>query len=56
MGGKKYLKNQDKIQDKNILARSFEAWDGVLYYDPSLDDVEEKLIDLFMKLGYLPKS
>lgn len=42
----------NKIEDRTILARSFEALAGVLSYDcPNY--AEEKLIDLFMKLGYL---
>ena len=45
----------DKIKDKTILARSFEALAAVLSYDSSLDDPKEKLIDLFIKLGYLSK-
>jgi len=46
----------DKIKDRTILARSFEALAAVFSYDSSLDDPEEKLLDLFIKLGYLPKS
>ena len=46
---------EDKIEDRTILARSFEALAAVLSYDPSLDDPKEKLIDLFIKLGYLSK-
>lgn len=41
-----------KIEDRTILARSFEALAGVLSYD-CLDNAEEKLIALFIKLGYL---
>jgi len=37
-----------------ILADSFEALAGVLSYDSTLDDAGKKLIDLFIKLGYLP--
>lgn len=44
-----------KIKDPAILARSFEALAAVLSYDSSLDAPKEKLIDLFIKLGYLPK-
>jgi len=47
---------EDKIKDTVILARSFEALAAVLSYDSSLDAHKEKLIDLFIKLGYLPKS
>ena len=47
---------EDKIEDRKILARSFEALAAVLSYDSSLDDPKEKLIDLFIKLGYLPKK
>jgi len=47
---------EDKIKDRTILARSFEALAAVLSYDHSLDDPKEKLIDLFIKLGYLSKS
>ena len=43
----------DKIKDRTILARSFEALAAVFSYDSSLDDPEEKLIDLFIRLGYL---
>lgn len=47
---------EDKIKDRTILARSFEALAAVLSYDSSLvDDPKEKLIDLFIKLDYLPK-
>jgi dsRNA-specific ribonuclease len=45
---------EDKIEDRTILARSFEALAAVLSYD-SRDDPKEKLIDLFIKLGYLSK-
>lgn len=41
-----------KIEDRTILARSFEALGGVLSYDTK-DNPEEKLIALFIKLGYL---
>jgi len=47
---------EDKIKDRTILARSFEALAAVLSYDSSLDDPKEKLIDLFIKLDYLSKS
>jgi len=47
---------EDKIEDRKILARSFEALAAVLSYDSSSDDPKEKLIDLFIKLGYLPKK
>ena len=47
---------EDKIEDREILARSFEALAAVLSYDSSSDDPKEKLIDLFIKLGYLPKK
>jgi dsRNA-specific ribonuclease len=46
---------EDKIEDRTILARSFEALAAVLSYDSSLDGPKEKLIDLFIKLDYLPK-
>jgi dsRNA-specific ribonuclease len=47
---------EEKIKDTRILARSFEALAAVLSYDSSLvDDPKEKLIDLFIKLGYLSK-
>ena len=47
---------EDKIKDGTILARSYEALAAVLSYDSSLvDDPKEKLIDLFIKLGYLSK-
>jgi len=46
---------EDKIKDRTVLARSFEALAAVLSYDSSLDAPKEKLIDLFIKLGYLPK-
>lgn len=42
-----------KIEDRAILAGSFEALAGVLSYDTK-DNPEEKLIALFIKLGYLP--
>ncbi len=44
-----------KIEDRAILARSFEALAGVLSYDTK-DNPEEKLIALFIKQGYLSKS
>ena len=48
---------ENKTEDKTrILARSFEALAAVLSYDSSSDDPKEKLIDLFIKLGYLPKK
>jgi dsRNA-specific ribonuclease len=47
---------EDKVKDRKILARSFEALAAVLSYDSSSDDPKEKLIDLFIKLGYLPKK
>ena len=48
---------EDKTEDKTrILARSFEALAAVLSYDSSSDDPKEKLIDLFIKLDYLPKK
>ncbi|HJH27594.1 MAG TPA: hypothetical protein C5S37_12730 [Methanophagales archaeon] len=47
---------EDKIEDGKILARSFEALAAVLSYDSSLDDPKEKLIDLFIKSGYLSKK
>jgi len=47
---------EDKIKGRTILARSFEALAAVLSYDSSLDDPKEKLIDLFIKLGYLSES
>ena len=50
------LQIEDKIKDRTILARSFEALVAVLSYDSNLDYSEEKLIDLFIKLGYLSKS
>jgi dsRNA-specific ribonuclease len=47
---------EDKIKDRTILARSYEALAAVLSYDSSLvDDPKEKLIDLFIKLRYLSK-
>jgi len=45
-----------KIEDGTILARSFEALAAVLSYDSSLKNPKEKLIDLFIKLGYLFKG
>jgi len=45
---------EDKINDKKILARSFEAFAAVLSYDSNLEKNDEKLINLFIKLGYLP--
>ncbi len=42
----------NKIEDRTILARSFEALAGVLSYDFP-NNAEEKLIDLFIRLGYL---
>ncbi len=48
-------RSMSKIEDRAILARSFEALAGVLSYD-SNDNPEEKLIALFIKLGYLSKS
>ena len=47
---------EDKIKDRTILARSFEALAAVLFYDSSLDDPKEKLINMFIKFGYLSKS
>lgn len=44
-----------KIEDRTILARSFEALAGVLSYDTK-DNPEEKFIALFIKQGYLSKS
>ena len=44
---------QDKIEDRTILARSFEALAAVIYYDKGLNNSKEKLIDLFIKLGYI---
>jgi dsRNA-specific ribonuclease len=44
---------KNRIKDRTILARSFEALAGVLSYDTK-DNPEEKLIALFIKLGYLP--
>ena len=46
-------RTEDKIKDTAILARSFEALAAVLSYDSSLDVPKEKLIDLFIRLGYL---
>lgn len=47
---------EDKTEGRTrILARSFEALAAVLSYDSSLDNPKEKLIDLFIKLDYLPK-
>ena len=47
---------ENKTEDKTrILARSFEALAAVLSYDSSLEDPKEKLIDLFIELGYLSK-
>jgi len=46
-------RTEDKIKDTAILARSFEALAAVLSYDSSLDAPKEKLIDLFIRLGYL---
>jgi len=46
---------EDKIEDREILARSFEALAAVLSYDSGLNNPKEKLIDLFIKLDYLPK-
>jgi len=47
---------EDKTEGRTkILARSFEALAAVLSYDSSLDDTKEKLINLFIKLDYLPK-
>lgn len=46
----------NKIKDRSILARSFEALAAVFSYDSSLYNPEEKLIDLFIRLGYLSKS
>ena len=47
---------EDKTEGRTkILARSFEALVAVLSYDSSLDDTKEKLINLFIKLGCLPK-
>lgn len=46
---------ENKIEDTKVLARSFEALAAVLCYDSSIDDLEKKLTDLFIKLGYLPK-
>jgi len=46
---------ENEIRDITILARSFEALAAVLSFDSSLDAPKEKLIDLFIKLGYLPK-
>lgn len=43
-----------KIKDKKILARSFEALAAILSCDYSLEKTDEKLIGLFIKLGYLP--
>ena len=45
--------NEHKIEDKTILARSFEALAAVLSCDSSLEKTDEKLIGLFIKLGYL---
>ena len=45
---------EDEIKDTKILARSFEALAAVLSYG-CLDNPDEKLIALFIKLGYLPK-
>jgi dsRNA-specific ribonuclease len=48
---------ENKTEDKTrILARSFEALAAVLSYDSGLNNPKEKLIDLFIKLGYLPKK
>ena len=44
---------KNKIEDKNILARSFEALAAVLSFDSSVDELEEKMIHLFIKLDYL---
>lgn len=44
---------ENKIEDRTILARSFEAIAGVLSYDTK-GHPEEKLIALFIKLNYLP--
>jgi len=44
---------ENKIEDRTILARSFEAIAGVLSYDTK-DHPEKKLIALFIKFDYLP--